>query len=458
MPPEIETLWAQLLGYIEEGLVVPIVGPGLLATSSPEGDTPYYAHLAVRLAHKIGVPSEDLPRGDELNEVACRYLARGGQVDDLYSQLFMLSKETTPIPETLLQLASIWPLRLFVTTTFDSLLERALNQVRFGGSPMTEVLRYSLTKVDDLKRSISESERPLVYYLFGQLKSIPDFAVTHEDILEFVHSLQSETRHPPNLYKELEDRSLLILGSGFSDWLARFFLRAPRRERLSAGNKRPSFVVDPEIAGDSNLILFLNRFSRGTRVFPALGPVEFVAELYRRWTDAHPLPPQPSESRVSAAPSRENPFVFLSYASEDRPAVERIRQALAEARVDVFFDKEGLEGGENWEAKLREKIRRCSLFVPIISRNTLTTDRRFFRTEWNQALELFRQSPAYYSAADVFIQPVAIDGTAEENERIPPEFRIPQWLRLPEGRPTPQFVKRVRELHRGSQLERAGAR
>jgi len=58
----------------------------------------------------------------------------------------------------------------------------------------------------------------------------------------------------------------------------------------------------------------------------------------------------------------------------------------------------------------------------------------------------------------VFIQPVAIDGTAEENERIPPEFRIPQWLRLPEGRPTPQFVKRVRELHRGSQLERAGAR
>ena len=137
--------------------------------------------------------------------------------------------------------------------------------------------------------------------------------------------------------------------------------------------------------------------------------------------------------------------------------MERIRQALREARVDVFFDKAGLEGGDNWEAKLREKIRRCSLFVPIISRNVQTTDPRFFRTEWKQAIELYSQSPAYYSAMDVFMLPVVIDGTTPDNDRIPQDFRRPQWWRLPEGSPTPGFVERVKELHRRSQQERAGA-
>jgi hypothetical protein len=457
VPPEVESLWAQLLAYIEDGRVVPIVGPGLLTASSQGTAKPYYTYLAERLAPKVGVSPENLPGTNALNEVACRHLANRGQLDDLYSQLFMVSREERPlIPEPLLQLASM-PFRLFVTTTFDSLLERALNQVRFGGSAGTEVLSYSLTRVQDLKGGMAESERPLVYHLFGKLAAIPDFAVTHEDILEFVHALQSETRYPPNLYKELEDNSLLILGSGFSDWLARFFLRTPRRQRLSAGSKCPSFVADPEFAADNNLIVFLSHFSRGTRVFPAEGPAEFVAELHRRWRALHPPQAEPPESKVTVPPGRENPFVFLSYASEDRPAVDHICQALTEARVDVFFDKEGLEGGENWEAKLREKIRRCSLFMPIISRHVLTPGRRFFRREWEQALELFKESPAYFCAKDVFMLPVAIDSTPPESDRIPQGFRKPQWWRLPDGAPTPEFVERVKDLHRRCQQERAGA-
>jgi hypothetical protein len=49
---------------------------------------------------------------------------------------------------------------------------------------------------------------PSCITFLGSLHQIPDFAITDEDILEFVHSLQSETRHPPNLYRELEEHSL----------------------------------------------------------------------------------------------------------------------------------------------------------------------------------------------------------------------------------------------------------
>ena len=115
-----------------------------------------------------------------------------------------------------------------------------------------------------------------------------------------------------------------------------------------------------------------------------------------------------------------------------------------------------LEGGENWEPKLLEKISRCSLFLPVISGNVLTSERRFFRSEWHVALEIFEQSPAYYSPRDVFLIPVAIDETLPDNDRIPRDFSKAQWFRLPGGYPTSEFVERVKQLHRRSQQEKAG--
>jgi hypothetical protein len=454
-----EPLWAQLLGYIDEGLVVPIIGPGLVTVQESDGAVTYYAELARRVAERTGVSADDLPPGGELNEVACRFISRGGRTGDLYSQVFMVAREQQPpIAPALLRLAEITPLRLFLTTAFDPMLERALNQVRGAGA--TQALSYSLTKVQDLKGALDDSDRTIIYHLFGKLAAIPDYALTHEDLLEFIYSLQSETRHPRNLYKELEDRSLLILGSRFSDWLARFFLRAPRTSRLSAGSKLPSFIADPEIARDNNLIVFLNNFSRDTRVFSTLEPAQFVEELHRRWNDLHPgterSEPKAREEPKRAA-EREDPFVFLSYASEDRAIARKIFQALANAKIDAFFDKEGLVGGDNWDPKLIEKIRNCSLFIPIISQNTLVGGARVFRSEWVQAIDLFRQSPAWYSPSDVFVAPVAVDDTREDHARIPPEFRKTQWMRLPQGEPTPEFVERVKQLHRRAQQERAGA-
>src|SRR5215467_1544524 len=262
-PPEPpgEWMWRQLLDYIELGAVIPVVGPGLLTIDGAEATKSYYAHVAELLAKKIGVDADHLPVGDELNEVACRHLTNRGRIDQLYAELFDISRtEQIPVPEPLRQLASITQFKLFVTTTFAPLVERAINEVRFGGRSETQVLSYSLTKIQDLKGALADTDRPIVYHLFGRTAAIPVFAITHEDILEFMHSLHSETRHPPNLYKELQDHSLLILGSRFSDWLARFFLRTPRRERLSAGSKMPTFVADSEVAIDPNLTGFLNHF------------------------------------------------------------------------------------------------------------------------------------------------------------------------------------------------------
>ena len=62
--------------------------------------------------------------------------------------------------------------------------------------------------------------------------------------------------------------------------------------------------------------------------------------------------------------------VFLSYASQDAGAARRICEALRAAGVEVWFDQSELRGGDAWDAKIRQQIKACALFVPVISQHT----------------------------------------------------------------------------------------
>ena len=455
---ESSIFWDTLLQLIEEGKVVPIAGQDLLIVDTPVGPKLLYTYLAEQLADYLGVSADNLSLGSELNEVAYRFLAQSNQVEDIYPALKAVASkaDALPVPEPLLQLADIHPLQLFVTTTFDSLLTRAINQKRFGGNGKTRVFAYSPTEVTDLPGDMKNANSPIVYHLLGKLSSTPAYAVTQEDLVEFFHSLQSGTRQPPLLFDELNRQSLLLLGSRFSGWLARFFMRMPKRQRLSAGGKN-DYVVDTEVSNDGNQVLFLKNFSKATKIYRSGGVLEFVRELHGRWRERHPegvaLAAMPSDS--STSPELEPGAVFLSYASGDAEAAEKLKAGLEAAGVDVFFDREQLEPGNDWEAKLRRSIHQCSLFLPVISQQTLTPERRFFRVEWNLALD--EAEKASFSDDEAFLLPVVIDDTKIDDPAIPAKFRATQWKSLPGGQPTPDFVSRVQQLYRKYQKSRARA-
>lgn len=439
--------------------MVPIVGPDLLTITDDAGPRLLYAYLAEQLAGYVGVSAYNLPVGAELNEVACRFLAQGNQVEDIYPALKAVASKTEalPIPEPLLQLADIRPLHLFVTTTFDSFLTRALNQKRFGDNAKTRVFAYSPTDVQDLPSDLKNLGSPIVYHLLGKVSSTPAYAVTQEDIVEFFHSLQSQTRQPPLLFDELNRQSLLILGNRFSGWLARFFMRMTKKQRLSAGGKS-DYVADKEVSSDSNQVLFLKNFSKATKIYSSGGVLEFVNELHQRWRERHPddsLYPLDCLPSTSAVSEVQPGAVFLSYASGDSEAVERIKTALEAAGVDVFFDREQLKPGNDWEAKLRRSIHQCSLFLPVISQQTLTPNRSYFRVEWNLALDEVKR--VSFSDEEAFLLPVVIDDTRINDPAIPEKFRAAQWKSLPGGKPTPDFVIRVQQLYRKYQKSRARA-
>ena len=141
--------------------------------------------------------------------------------------------------------------------------------------------------------------------------------------------------------------------------------------------------------------------------------------------------------------------VFLSYASDDREAARSIGDALTSFGLDVWLDQSELGGGDAWDQKIRKQIRECDYFMPIISARTEARLEGYFRREWRLAAE------RTLDMADdhLFLLPLVIDDTNEAHARVPEKFLTVQWLRLPDGRPTPALEALCRRIASGGLIE-----
>jgi hypothetical protein len=445
-----EDAWDDLLNYIEERRVIPIVGPDLLRVDTDRGPRLLYDWLAEKLAARLAVDASLLPQPLTLNDVVCSYLGQRGRREEAYTRLRSIMREVqfTP-PETLRQLAAITDFDLYVTTTFDPLLEQALNAERFGGQPGADVLAYAPNRVVDLPSERSRLSRPVVYHLFGKLSASPTYVISDEDMLEFICALQSEHLTPDKFFHELEHNHLLLIGSDFSNWLARLFLRMAKRKRLSDPRDVGEILADDHTTQDERLVAFLQQVSVRTRVYS--GAAAFVDELYRRWRQRQPATsvagPASFAPQRFLPPAREMPenAIFVSYAREDLAAVQRLKAAMDEAGLVTWFDLERLEGGDDYDHKIRANIARCSFFIPVISAATQGRMEGYFRREWSYAVDRTRNM----AEGAVFILPVCIDDTPEGEALVPDRFRNLHFTRAPGGEPARDFVQRLQERLQG---------
>jgi hypothetical protein len=142
----------------------------------------------------------------------------------------------------------------------------------------------------------------------------------------------------------------------------------------------------------------------------------------------------------------QRPSVFLSYASEDRSAASLIRDALAAAGLDVWYDENELGGGDAWDKKIRQQIRECDYFMAIISAQTEARHEGYFRREWRLAVERTLDMADDHT----FLLPVVIDNTEQSSARVPERFLAVQWLKVPNGISTPPFKALCSRLLSGS--------
>jgi hypothetical protein len=466
-----EEFWEDLLAFIEDGRVIPVVGAELLTVEDGGKQIPLYRALAERLLKKYGFSATTLPGGEilrerhELNDAVCSLAIAGRRIRDLYRPvndiLNKLLAEQKEVLRPLGELASIRQFDLFATTTPDDLLARALDTVRFDGTGQTDEIQYAPKLPTDRRRDIPEvrsSKYTAVFYLFGKADVSPFYAIHDEDALEFPYTMQAGDG-PERMFSQLRNRNLLFIGCSFADWLSRFFLRLSNSERLFSDQRtKKEFFVGEETTNDRNFTVFLERFSRDSRCYP-VDARAFVAELYRRWAARNPV--SSVEARAAGSESVESATVspggaiFISYSSHDIIAAKRLLADLQEIGGDVaWLDKSTLKPGDDWERCLRSAVRRCSLFVPLLSANTEQRTEGYFRLEWTEAAERSRRIQGRK-----FIFPIVIDpdyaGVMERYALVPEAFKAFQYCHAPAGQVSDELKVELREQLRTLRRARA---
>jgi hypothetical protein len=445
-----------LLMFIRDGLVIPIIGPELVTVDDGErGQVPLYDYLARRLAEHFRLTGR-LAEKYTLQDVVSAYTQDGRPIENIYPRISsILAERPFATPPALRRLAGIREFRLFITTTFDSLMVQAVDEARFGAAGRTQQIVYAGTRTrgGDLEPGWEGGSDPIVFHLLGKASSAPNYVVTEEDTLEFVYKLQADAPQM-HLFDELTNKHLLILGCTFPDWLARFFIRMAKRNQLSSRRAATELLADSRTSNDHALALFLDNFSYSTRVFRG-SATDFVDLLVDRWQAKYGAPaavPAPP-AMVGDAAGEEMPrgAVLISYASQDRAAAERLRTGLEQV-TDVWLDRDDLVAGDDYDLKIRRSISKCSLFVPVLSRNAAGRLEGYFRGEWRQALSRKNQMADELP----FIVPVIVDELAMNSEGVPETFWACHATPLPGGEATPEFltqvaaqVRRVRMASRG---------
>src|SRR5215472_14676459 len=446
--------WTKLLQAIAKGVVIPFLGRDLLRIRVNGREQLLYEYLGAQLANQLEIECET---SASIDQVVAAYLnaSRHNSRDEVQMKAYEIISRLwdedghIPVPDSFRKLASIEPLRLFVSTTVDSLLENALR------SPADHVFAYSPNSIPaDLPRDYSRSPQRAVFHLFGKISGLPDdCALVDEETLEFIWKLHEESNSArlANFFDEVCTKRLLFIGNAHPDWLARFFVRLARRDRLYSGNDAREFVADGAVTSNVVLHDFLENFSPQTKSFSVANPIEFVNQLAEKW-DAFPNKPAKATAGAAAVPAAAKPpAVFVSYASQDRPAVERLQNSLGCAGLDVWFDKGRLESGDPWWPVIEQNIATCDVFVPVISANTNKRDEGIFIREWNRALERLRDMDKTTAR---FIHPVIVDDTAEGAVTFT-GFRDFHYARAADGEPQPEFIKALTDIVRERRLRAA---
>lgn len=250
--------YEEIAKRLKDGMMVPFFGAGAsIACGLPSGRA-----LAERLVRESQYP--DPADRDNLALVAS-YLAVRTRDDYTLKNAVHQALAVDAQPGRLhrcLAGVQLDALRLFVTTNYDDLIERALEPrtpwvvvdrgvwgnvlVRRAGGEWREI------EAGQLGREITDLRALVVLKLHGTLdrndRANESFVITEEDYVDFLGRAAGE-QMPPMLFNRLRERSFLFLGYGLKDWNVRVLLHKLAQTRPPNVQIRSWAVVrEPSLA------------------------------------------------------------------------------------------------------------------------------------------------------------------------------------------------------------------
>ncbi|MDM8553662.1 alpha/beta fold hydrolase [Desulfococcaceae bacterium HSG7] len=105
--------------------------------------------------------------------------------------------------------------------------------------------------------------------------------------------------------------------------------------------------------------------------------------------------------------------VFICYAKEDQEIAIKLYTDLKKEGLNLWFDKDHIFPGQNWEYEIRRAIKKSTFFLAIISSKSISK-KGFTQKELKTAIDMLDEFPA----SDIFIIPVRIDDCSPIDEKL----------------------------------------
>ncbi len=93
-----EEAWEDLLNFIEERRVIPIIGPELLQVETEGGPRLLYDWVAEKLPARLNIDPAELPQSYTLNDVVCWFLASRGRREEAYTRVRSIFRDANFAP------------------------------------------------------------------------------------------------------------------------------------------------------------------------------------------------------------------------------------------------------------------------------------------------------------------------------------------------------------------------
>src|SRR5262249_46801527 len=226
--------------------------------------------------------------------------------------------------------------------------------------------------------------------LLGKIRRVPDCALWDDEMLAFLRELDQHLRASGKLSAALRDSHLLFLGLSLDNWLMRFLIQVIKGKHLSELDRDELYLSESqETTERDQVVAFFSRLTHQLRIIP-MPPRQFIAELAQRWRERHPqsLDDGTIMKNAHRLAHRAPGCIFVSYVSPDLPIAQYIVKQLQDKGLLVWFDKQQLLPGQDWEAEFSEIVENtCGVFLSLISDNTAERLVGFNIKERNLAIE-----------------------------------------------------------------------
>jgi len=370
-----ERNWINLISSIKHKQCVLVLGPDLIndfnATSVSESelsDTPSTREEpSVALSSHL---SSDLEE-EEIKIVNSALISITQQYEDapdlgpstLRSRVSSFYQKNVIEPGEVHRLLADLPFNLIITTRHDQIMETALTQA--NKKPINAHYNMRGSQRDNPELNIDYTDNnPLLFRLFGDVQKPESLVLSENDILDFVIAISSARPSlPTSLISTLKSpgKTFLFVGFGIKDWYLRVLLKILMR--VLQINQSGFAVASESLMGISDAdkestVLF---FRRGKRVEIEDGHTQaFLSELSERLASET----IDSDERTPVGPMIR---VFISYAREDLNLARELQQGLDAAGFEVWMDVDALEGGEDWDATIKNELQSTDFVLIVYS-------------------------------------------------------------------------------------------